>query len=291
MRPWLVCVVLSGVMIFGTSNTVSAQEAGASSSIRPDFQVTFAKAEPSRIGNVERDATSGAGQRALPSQSLRRSRINQAIEINVFGGYTRFSSPGLIDDACRTFAVLAYDAADADCWGDGKSNGITYGGEFGYRYPLRNGMSLVFLGGAEFGSPHQVEVSVEGTDPIYGAQYYAVEGYHFRTTHIYGGVGIRMRQMMIGGTFGRTLHSGHDYFESELSLFGIPLDNTYEEEDESGSGGLFGLRFQYDLRPGLGMRVDYRFFGFDTSTPELPKMSHRTATFALVVDLPRFFSR
>ena len=281
MRPWLVCVVLSGVMIVGTSNTVSAQEAGASSSIRPDFQVTFAK--------VER--TSTADERVLPSQSLRRSRINQAIEINVFGGYTRFSSPGLIDDACRTFAVLAYDAADADCWGDGKSNGITYGGEFGYRYPLRNGMSLVFLGGAEFGSPHQVEVSVEGTDPIYGAQYSAVEGYHFRTTHIYGGVGVRMNKMLIGTTFGRTLHSGHDYFEGELSLGGVPLDNEYEEQDQSGSGGLFGLRFQYDFRPGLGMRVDYRFFGFETGTAALPKMNHRTTTFALVVDLPRFLSR
>jgi hypothetical protein len=39
------------------------------------------------------------------------------------------------------------------------------------------------------------------------------------------------------------------------------------------------------------MRVDYRFFGFETGTPALPKMNHRTTTFALVVDLPRFFSR
>lgn len=303
MRPWLVCAVLSGVMIFGTSNTVSAQEAGTSSSIRPDFQVTFARVEPSTIGNVERDTfwnvkpstsvtrTSGSRERAQPSPSLRRGQINRAIEINAFGGYTRFSSPGFVDDACWTFAVLAYDAEDADCWGDGKGNGLSYGGEFGYRYPLRNGMYLVFQGGAEFGSQHLVEVELEGTEPTIGAQYYAVEGYHFRTTHIYGGVGVRMNQMMIGGTFGRTLHSGHDYFQAELSLAGIPLDSTYEEGDESGSGGLFGLRFQYDLRPGLGMRVDYRFFGFDTGTPELPTINHRTATFAVVVDLPRFFSR
>lgn len=242
MRPWLVCAVLSGVMIVGTSKTASAQ-------------------------------------------------INQAIELNIFGGLTRLSSPGLIDNACRSFAALGSDTEDADCWGNGKSNGIRFGGEFGYRYPMRNGMSLVFLGGAEFGSPHQVEVSVEATDPITGAQFYAAEGYHFRTTNIYGGVGVRMNRMMFGGTFGRTLHSGHDYFEGELSLAGIPVDTTYDEQDQSGSGGLFGLRFQYDLRPGLGMRLDYRFFGFETGTPALPKMNHRTANFALVVDLPRFFSR
>ena len=288
MRPWLVCAVLSGVMLFGTSNAVSAQEAGASSAIRPDFHVTFAKAEPFKIGNVERDAF----RNVTPSTSQPlRHQINQAMEINVFGGLTRFSSPGLIDDACRTFAVLAYDAEDADCSGKGTGSGVTFGGEFGYRYPMRNGMYLVFLSGAEFGSPHQVEVAAEATDPIYGAQYSAVEGYHFRTTHIYGGVGVRMNKMLIGTTFGRTLHSGHDYFEGELSLGGVPLDNEYEEQDQSGSGGLFGLRFQYDFRPGLGMRVDYRFFGFETGTPALPKMNHRTTTFALVVDLPRFLSR
>src|SRR5262245_51506239 len=207
MRPWVVCVVLSGVMIFGTSKTASAQAVATSSSIRPNF------------------------------------------EINVFGGLTRFSSPGLIDNACRTFAAIAYDAQDAGCSGNGQGSGITYGGEFGYRYPIRNGMSLVFLGGAEFGSKHQLEIAVEATDPIYGAQYNAVEGYHFRTTHIYGGVGVRMNKMMIGGTFGRTLHSGRDSFAEELSLAGVPLDGSYDEQDESGSGGLFGLRFQYDLRP------------------------------------------
>src|SRR5262245_8504452 len=158
MRPWLVCAVLSGVMIFGTSKTASAQ-------------------------------------------------INKAIEINLFGGFTRFSSPGLIDDACRSFAAIAYDTQDAACSGHGQGSGITYGGEFGDRHPIRNGMSLVFLGGAEFGSKHLVEIAVEATDPIYGAQYNAVEGYQFRTTHIYGGVGVRMNKMTIGGTFGRTLHS------------------------------------------------------------------------------------
>jgi len=235
--------------------------------------------------------TSAPRERALPSQSIRRGQINQAIEINLFGGFTRLSSPGLIGDACRTFVALADDAENADCWGNGKGNGITYGGEFGYRFPMRNGMSLVFLSGAELGSPHQVEVSVEATDPITGVQFYAAEGYHFRTTHIYGGVGVRMNKMLIGTTFGRTLHSGHDYFEGELSLGGVPLDNEYEEQDQSGSGGLFGLRFQYDFRPGLGMRVDYRFFGFETGTAALPRMNHRTATFALVLDLPRFLSR
>jgi hypothetical protein len=220
-----------------------------------------------------------------------RGQINRAIEVNVFGGYTRFSTPGFVDAACWTFAAPGANTQNADCWGDAKGNGIAFGGEVGYRYPLRNGMYLVFQGGAEFGSKHRVEVELEGTEPDLGADVWAMEGYRFRTTHIYGGVGVRKNQMMIGATFGRTLHSGYDYFEAEVGFAGIPIDSMYDEVNRSGSGGLFGLRFQYDLRPGLGVRADYRFFGFDTDTPELPRIKHRTATFGVVVDVPRFFSR
>jgi hypothetical protein len=213
---------------------------------------------------------------------------------------SKFSSPGFVDDACGSFDVFAYVSdVDASCLGNGGGAGVVFGGEFGYRYPIRQGLDLVIQTGVDFGSRHQMEIELEGVEPGTGNDFWVNAGYHFRTTNIYGGVGVRFDKIMIGGTFGRVLHSGHNFFDGELSYFGFVLDSFEAEEDHSGSGAMFGLRFQFDLRPGLGVRADYRFFGFDTGNSgddfesgyQITQTNHRTLNLGVVVDLPRLFRR
>lgn len=292
MRPFLACSALSLLATFSTGTLASAQDVRPSPAPRPDLRVSLGNAT---LGKTALPARRNAGAAANALPSLRRGQ-EQPLRINVFGGVSRFSSPGFVDDACGAFNVFAYIGEfPATCTGNGGGTGINFGGEAGYAYPVGDGLHLVFLGGVDVGTRQTIQLDIEGQEPETGGDFFVTGGYHFRTTNVYGGVGVQVNRIFVGGTFGRLLHTGHNFFEGELTYGGQVLETIDEEEDNNGSAGFFGLRFQFDVNRLIGLRFDYRSSSFagGNSDPsgeflsyQLPDMSYRVMNFNLVFTLP-----
>jgi len=262
---------------------------------RPDLRVRFDRpaVTPGRVVVT-----------AAPASRRRGAPVN-GLGINVHGGLGIHGSGGLLDDACDVIN-LAYDLEAIDstnCGGNGGDNLVTFGAFLSYAKPFGT-TRLQFQGGYHFTPENEIRLETDGVVSAFNADFALTNGYRFTSQAFYGGAGVELGDLYVGGAVGLVRHSGEEFVSALLRFNGVVYEQFEDEQARSGTSPMFGVRAMYSLRPGISAYADWYTYGvgglhdsFDGGTPVPPpvpvspdlSVRGRVFGFGVAVDVFSFY--
>ena len=261
---------------------------------RPDLRVRFDRpaAPPDRLTI------------AAPA-SRRRGAPVDGLGINVHAGFGIHSSGGLLDDACdvinRAYDLEAIDSAN--CGGSGGDNLGTFGAFLSYAKPFGS-TRLQFQGGYHFTPENEIRLETDGVVSDFNADFALTNGYRFTSQAFYGGAGVELGDLYVGGVVGFVRHSGEEFVSTLLRIDGVVYEQFEDERARSGTSPMFGVRAMSSLRPGIRAYADWFTYGVGAlhdsveggapgllPTPVAPALSARNRVFGfgVAVDVLSFY--
>ena len=217
---------------------------------RPDLRVRFDRpAEPS-------------AWLTMAARASRRGAPVDGLGINVHGGFGIHSSGGLLDDACdvinRAYDLEAIDSAN--CGGSGGDNLVTFGAFLSYAKSVGT-TRLQFQGGYHFTPENEIRLETDGVVSDFNADFALTNGYRFTSQAFYGGAGVELGDLYVGGAVGLVRHSGEEFASALLRFNGVVYEQFDDERARSGTSPMFGVRAMYSLRPGIRAYADWYTYG------------------------------
>jgi len=244
------------------------------------------------------------GRLTIAAPARRGAPVN-GLGINVHGGLGIHGSGGLLDDACDVIN-LAYDlegVASSNCGGSGGDTLVTFGAFLSYAKPVGT-TRLQFQGGYHFTPENEIRLETDGVVPDFDADFALTNGYRFTSQAFYGGAGVELGDLYVGGAVGVVRHSGEEFVSTLLRFNGVVYEQFDGERARSGTSPMFGVRAMYSLRPGISAYADWYTYGvgglhdsFDGGTPVPPpvpvspdlSVRGRVFGFGVAVDVFSFY--
>ena len=122
-------------------------------------------------------------------------------------------------------------------------------------------MKLQFQGGYSYSGENEIRLESDATYGDFNAEVMLTGGYRFTSQAFYGGAGVELGDLYVGGAVGVVRHSGEEFVSTLLRFNGVVYEQFDGERARSGTSPMFGVRAMYSLRPGIRAYADWYTYG------------------------------